>query len=525
MELYFSHSYRDVAINTYFFDLFKRINAEGGPASSGDVLQLYADRKSDTWCVAKLERYLFQMAGFVSVIPRRLSDGKRAGFSEYIAYELTLARRSRTPRLLFVDDQVLRDHKTSFPTDAVPFFHDVPQSDGGLHAAAIRKFKRALAGGEAHQGRVFRPRHATVIAPEEELTLRAAAEVTDLLRSESFDVTLLRDVRPADAFENIELLETLLESELCVFLLGEQLSYVNVILAMAHAQGIPSIRFQYDPNADEKGPKLDGVMGWKSAAGLLQQFNVQLQSFRRGFVLPFELAPDSSAAAERLARTDWQPTGKNVWSPRERRALVAHVRPNEPFVVDRVSAVSREIGGFASGVGNAVSRDASRRRDDEVRRRHYYYELEPVLPLVGEQQIRTPNDIDTHRCGTCLDLACLFASLLEAAHQRAVIAIVGNNHMSHALAGYLPQQAVWWEQDPQLGDVRAALHRGDAVLFEATGAVESDKHVGDETDEDRRLGARMLDFTVSEEAAMRTLFRSDVALTHIVDVSALRRLA
>ncbi len=62
MEAYFSHSYRDVPINTYFSELFTKAG-----------ITLRADQKTDVWCVAKLERYLFEMDGFVSIIPRRIA--------------------------------------------------------------------------------------------------------------------------------------------------------------------------------------------------------------------------------------------------------------------------------------------------------------------------------------------------------------------------------------------------------------------------------------------------------------------
>src|SRR5262245_10790567 len=115
MQLYFSHSYRDVAINGYFIDQFRTINEQRPQSSTAETMELCAAQKTDVWCVAKLERYMFELSGFVSVIPRRLADGARVAFSEYIAYELTLARRSRAPRLLFVDDQVLSEHRGLFP--------------------------------------------------------------------------------------------------------------------------------------------------------------------------------------------------------------------------------------------------------------------------------------------------------------------------------------------------------------------------------------------------------------------------
>src|SRR5205085_1083732 len=96
MQAYFSHSYRDVAINAYFLAHFL-----------DEEIDLRADQKTDIWCVAKLERYLIETTGFVSIIPERAVDGIRGGYSPYIGQELALARRARVPRLLFVDEQVL----------------------------------------------------------------------------------------------------------------------------------------------------------------------------------------------------------------------------------------------------------------------------------------------------------------------------------------------------------------------------------------------------------------------------------
>lgn len=92
MEAYFSHSYRDVPINTYFSEFFTNAG-----------ITLRADQKTDVWCVAKLERYLFEKDGFVSVIRRRIAADESIAYSTYIAHELMLARRSCGPRISFVD--------------------------------------------------------------------------------------------------------------------------------------------------------------------------------------------------------------------------------------------------------------------------------------------------------------------------------------------------------------------------------------------------------------------------------------
>ena len=57
--------------------------------------------------MAKLERYLNEATGFVSIIPRRASETDLGAYSPYIGQELSLARRSRLPRLLFIDERII----------------------------------------------------------------------------------------------------------------------------------------------------------------------------------------------------------------------------------------------------------------------------------------------------------------------------------------------------------------------------------------------------------------------------------
>jgi hypothetical protein len=134
MQVYFSHSYRDVEINTYFFGVLVE-----------QELELFADQKSPTWCVAKLERYLHDLSGFLSIVPRRATEDGSITYSPYIGYELSLARRSRLPRLIFVDDELLNRYRDRFPTDAIPFVRSSPASDRFRHIDAIREFRKALA--------------------------------------------------------------------------------------------------------------------------------------------------------------------------------------------------------------------------------------------------------------------------------------------------------------------------------------------------------------------------------------------
>jgi hypothetical protein len=70
MQIYFSHSYRDIAVNSYFIDRLAR-----------EDIPLGADQKTDVWCVAKLERYLADSNGFISVISCRSAGPRTASRS------------------------------------------------------------------------------------------------------------------------------------------------------------------------------------------------------------------------------------------------------------------------------------------------------------------------------------------------------------------------------------------------------------------------------------------------------------
>lgn len=523
MQLYFSHSYRDVSLNSYFLERFNRINRDKHVLTTGDELRLCADKKSKVWCVAKLERFLFQLAGFVSVIPRRPTQDDGLGYSEYIAYELTLARRARAPRLLFVDDQVLRDHRDQFPADAVPFLYERPERERAKHEAAIRDFKLALEQGKARRARFYRSREVTVIAADQENVIRGARELEGMLRRESYHATIVQGREPASAFKDIGLLESLHDSELCVFLLGEGFSYAHVVLAMAHAQCIPSIRFQYDPLAENTEPDLTGVMRWKSAEDLLAVMEIQLFSFRRGFVEPLAISEDPEESARAVATEEEETHEEYQWDFNRPEDLILHLDIDTQYVRERVDSASRAVGGFGSRSDSAFSRIICAQLYDEIRRRGYYYDVEYKSISPGLQEISPPEDIASSRHANCLDLACLFAAMLEAAHQRPLIVILATKDFAHALAGYWQLDEISWDLPPVLSELRDAVQKGYAVLFEGTGAVESEKSIAGESDEQRRLGEKTLDFTIAEEAARRLLNRGDIELKYVIDVVALRQ--
>ena len=200
MQAYFSHSYRDVPINAYFSELF---------TTSGITLR--ADQKTDVWCVAKLERYLFEMDGFVSIIPRRIAADGSITYSPYIARELMLARRSRGPRVLFVDGQILAQFQSQFPSWAMPFFHEDPGTERARHVAAIDAFRRTLGMERGRALRPYQPKQATVVGGNEPILRDAASHVAAILRAEEYAPSVKYAASMDEAFDNIEVFESMLE--------------------------------------------------------------------------------------------------------------------------------------------------------------------------------------------------------------------------------------------------------------------------------------------------------------------------
>ncbi|UEM14654.1 hypothetical protein J4G43_010640 [Bradyrhizobium barranii subsp. barranii] len=510
MQVYFSHSYRDVAVNGYFIDKF-----------ANEDLPLRADQKTDIWCVAKLERYLSEMGGFISVIPCRPTDADLGGYSPYIGRELDLARRARVPRLLFVDERVLRHHQLEFPEDAVSFKADEPAEAAGQHDEAIRAFRLAL---------------ETTVRPERQLskeaivvaagtgTLRdAARDVVEILRRHNFRVTPLIGKFNDRGLDDIRLLEAIWRSELCIFLLGERLSDTHLALALAHAHCIPSIRLQHSPTADQCAPTISGTIHWRDRGEMLVELERQVSSYREGLVRPVEIAQGLGAtdAARAIGTMRWRHRPENLWDVDDGGAILSHVRPDLAFIQDEVNRARRAYGAsFANARGREAMMQICRHIYDGIRRHRFGFELEPKGPEPSVQIVRSPLQIETHRTANCLDLACLFASLIEAAGQAPIIVIVDGDGFAHALVGARGFSEPAW-RNSQLGDLRRALSLGDALFFEPTGAVEADAPVADELEQDRC--DKLLDFATARLAAERTIKRDDIRVRHVVDILYLRQ--
>jgi len=304
-----------------------------------------------------------------------------------------------------------------------------------------------------------------------------------------------------------------------VFLLDSELSCPDILLAMAHAHCIPTVRLRYDPNAKSFAPELSGAVRWKSPAELESSFKDLLENYLSVFATASGDKEDIQAIG--TAKTISRQTV--LWDPADGPGLIAFVFPDDSYVSDRVDGVmrTREDLGKSRVASDALCREIYNR----IKLERFYYNFEPVLSDPKVQKIRSPEELGTVKSGTCVDLACFFASMLEAAHERPVLIVVGRGAFRHALAGYFTPDAVAGPSRTGLGDIRGSIRRGELVIFEATGAVEAIQQpvVAAETAAERKEGGRMLDYQTAKTAANRLLSEPEIELIQFVDVCETRR--
>jgi len=131
---------------------------------------------------------------------------------------------------------------------------------------------------------------------------QAAADVVGILKSVSYTVTVLKGGELQQAFDRVRLLEELLASELCVFMLADQLSYAHVLLAMAYAHFVPTIRLEYQASVPDTQVSVGGGVVWSASDQMCTVFKRQFESFRRGLMAPLEIAR-SARRRSRLNRS------------------------------------------------------------------------------------------------------------------------------------------------------------------------------------------------------------------------------
>ena len=99
------------------------------------------------------------------------------------------------------------------------------------------------------------------------------------------------------------------------------------------------------------------------------------------------------------------------------------------------------LGGLISKRSRSEVWEVVRALYDGLKRRHFYYERE--LKMAGAlQAIRTPTDISRAGSATCIDVTCMFASLLRAVELTPLIAVIevgaAGKTRADSLVGYVP---------------------------------------------------------------------------------------
>jgi hypothetical protein len=361
-------------------------------------------------------------------------------------------------------------------------------------------------------------KHVSVIGGQNSNLRDGASRLAAILRKEGYKPSVFQSaIALEEAFDDIDVFESVLSSELCVFVLGKDLSYSDILLAMAHAHCIPSVRLRYDPDATSCAPELSGAVRWRSESELVSSFEALLQNYQSAFS-----NASGMESIQQLATPEQISQTLNNWDPRDGPGLIVHVIPDDSYVSDRVAGVMTSL---ASNEPSRVQSDAvCRALYDRIKKEHFYYTFEPALTQPLFQKIRTPKDIAALNCGTCIDFACLFAALLEAAHETPIVIVVRTASGAHAIAGYATKDAILPTSPLRLGDLRGAINRGEIVMFETTGAVEArGRTVGAETEAERKEGSNLLDYQTAKDAARRLIFHNDIELVHCIDVEQMRR--
>jgi hypothetical protein len=515
VRVYFSHGYRETTINAYFLRQLIRVLE---PEHERQNFELAADQKSPTWCLAKLERNLSELSGFISIVSQRESKDGQITFSPFINSELNLGRRFGLPRLVFVDDKVLSKYPGHFPEDAMPFAQEALDSDAFIHRDALDKFRRIIVDSGPVRRRRFTPRSAAVVSTSGREIVKATSIVIEMLKMEGYHPQSVKIRNSNDILDDAHFIELVVGKEICIFLLDQKAGLTDVALATAHARCVPSIRLQYQPQINIFDPHPSGRVPWSNPDNLASVFLEQLTRFRTGLVETVSLARETTAedALRQLGTTEWEPTSEHLWDPHDGPGLIKHVKPGHILIRDMVSRVRNAL---KSGLVSIESYEICLHLYSEVRRQRFAYELEQKSLAEGKQAIRTVSDVFRVKAATCLDMACIFASLLVCGNLTAVMLILDCATYSHALVGYQAPSGVLWDGNPDIGKIRGAISLDDLIVFEPTGAVESERRVAGETDEDRRVGGKMLDFTTSTEVAKKLIMSPDTKLRLAVIVS------
>jgi hypothetical protein len=500
-QVYFSHSYRDRSINEYFLGLFGE-----------HAVKLVADRKSKTWCVPKLERYMNSSDGFVAVVPQRKTEDGQLTFSPYIGAEIALARRARLPCLLFADEVLLSRFPGAFPTATVPFRHDVPKVDEDAHRRTIAQFATEL--GSMTRDRLVSThlRRCSVFFGPKATQQHVVRSLVHLLEEKAYTPELIQLRAIRGCVHDLSALETIWSSEFTVFCLESRLSTMEVALALAHALCRPAFRLSYDKRATAGEAALSGVVRWRSREQFLATFAEQFQSYLTGFL-------EMVAQGREQKIGSWLRELVPEWDPADPLSLLSFIHVDDLHLQNDIYAIRTSLGaGFPDLVADGRHAELCRAAYERIKSHGWLYDFEPGSKDYSRQRVRAPVDMHANRVGTCLDFACLFGALLEQMQAGPAIARLTTVSSAHALAGCWQWNRPGRPLIRDRGFIQKAVQRGDLLLFEATGAARALSSVAGEN----RNSHGFLTFDEARQAAAKLLERTDVKMDFLLDILAAR---
>lgn len=188
-----------------------------------------------------------------------------------------------------------------------------------------------------------------------------------------------------------------------------------------------------------------------------------------------ELAPQISA--------DWGCPGHDIWNQGlagafgDVKGLLWLVPTDDPVIDPDVNRM-RDLMPSRTGFARADHSEICRAAYETVLKHKWKYDGPPGLSDYRRQRVRSAKDIAAAKAGTCLDLACYFAALLEHGEANPVLLHLffraDPTAGAHAIAGCWVDDSLAYPvvlHDP--ARIRDCAERGDLLLFETTGAVSS----------------------------------------------------
>jgi hypothetical protein len=169
-------------------------------------------------------------------------------------------------------------------------------------------------------------------------------------------------------------------------------------------------------------------------------------------------------------------SAKLRWIPGDFSNLATLVDRNADELAPILQTVGQTLG---CGIGDLLSRsDATHAR--KVPKAIYeavccttnvHYDWEPATPGENDQEVRLAGKLLKDKVGTCLDLALLYAALLERAHSAPAVLVVDTGDVWHSIGAFFDRGA--HDATPLvLTDakaIRELVRRGALIPVETTG--------------------------------------------------------